>query len=411
MSKDMEQYVKSCDTCQRVKDRTTKVPGLLHQLAIPERPGQSIAMDFLNLKCRAYDPISKQYFDSLYVITDRLTRISVLIPCTTTITAKDVAQLFLAHWYKRFGTPDEIISDRDSKFTSEIWTAACKELGITRKLSSAYHPQTDGATERVNRTILQMLRAELNRKPQHDWVKKIPEVEFNYNARYHASIGMAPFQAAYGYIPNYGDYQITSSDKRPLEDRIDEAIKTAKRKRTTIAEQANKRRKPAQKYQLNDYVLIDTRDIRANDAQLNISKKLQSRYQGPYPITEILRGETYRVKLLERSKMHNAFHTSLLRPYIFSVKGKYPKQDKTPLRPGPIDPEEPDTFEVEKILTHDMKGRAPHQVRFKVLWQGYPSTEATWEPGHIINEDAPERVEKYLRKLTSLQRQQVEKKL
>jgi len=411
MAKDLETYVKSCDTCQRTKMRTTAMPGLLRQLAVPTRPGQSIAMDFISMGCRSYDPTTKQTYDSVFVITDRLTRICVFIPCTKELDAAGAAHLFIANWYKRFGVPDEIISDRDSKFTSEYWTALCKQLGIERKLSSAYHPQTDGATERVNRTMLQMLTSSLLRKPQHEWAQKLPEIEFNYNARVHDTIGMAPFQAAYGYIPSFGDYAFSATNPRTIKERIESALSKSKRKRQTIEEQANKKRKIAQQYKVGDHVLIDTRDIRKTDPLKNISKKLQSRYQGPYPIIEVLNKDVYRVKLPERSKLHNVFHTSLLRPYIFTQRGKYPERDEVPLRPGPVDPDEPNHFEVEKVVAHDMNGRRPHRLRYKVLWEGYPPTEATWEPAYIISEDAPRLVSEYLKTLSRKARAELEAEL
>ena len=212
---------------------------MLTQLDIPKRPGQSIAMDFLNIQCQSIDPVTHLMCDSLMVINCRQAKLAVVIPTQKTITAKDTAQLFIHHWYRRFGIPDEIVSDRDPKFISEYWTHFTKELGIVQKLSSSYHPQTDGSTERINRSILQMLRAELIRKPHKEWANKIPEIEFNYNARHHDSIGMAPFQAMYGFIPSFGEYQGWNK-RQSITDRLDQTMTTTKRKRAQQETQYNK---------------------------------------------------------------------------------------------------------------------------------------------------------------------------
>ena len=410
MTQDLEDYVKTCDTCQRIKEQTTLTPGKLHQLDTPDRPRQSISMDFMFMKCRSYDPLTKTTYDSVMVITDRLTRLAIIIPCNKTDDAKIAAHLFTREWFRRFGVPDEIISDRDPRFTSDYWKKFTDRLGIQCKLSSAYHPQTDGATERVNRSILQILRADLINKCHKEWFQMIPEVEFSYNARLHSSIGMTPFQAQYGYIPSYGDYK-SSLQRLPITERVEKITHTLKRKRNTQEMQYNKKHKTADQYEIGDLVSIDTQHFRKTDPVRNLSEKLHSRYQGPYPIKEILPKETYRLELPETTKMHNAFHTSVLKPYWLSKREKYPERDKEEFRPGPVDPEEPDVYSLEQILNHAYRGRRPGKLHFHVLWKGYPPEQATWELGTALNEDTPVSVRNYLRSLSPQERKTILKDL
>ena len=151
---------------------------------------------------------------------------------------------------------------------------------------------------------------------------------------------------------------------------------------------------------------MDTTGIRATDPVRNISKKLQTRYQGPYPIKEILNKGTYRLQLPETTKMHNAFHTSVLKPYRLTERGKYPERDTQPIHPGPVDPEEPDILAVDKILKHRYFGRTK-KLQFRILWEGYPPDEATWEPALTIYEDAPDEYQNYLSTLTVSKRREI----
>ncbi len=127
---------------------------------------------------------------------------------------------------------------------------------------------------------------------------------------------MSPFQAFYGFMPQYGNFDLDNT-KLPLTERLEKMTLTAKRKRETIEEQYNKRRKPALKYKIGDQVLLDTEGMRQNDASRNTSKKLANRWQGPYSIKDILPQDVYRLNLSPATRMHNAVHTSKLKPYIY----------------------------------------------------------------------------------------------
>ena len=200
MVEDVRKYCESCQTCKRSKPPNQKPYGLLNPLSIPSKPWESIGIDFVGPM-----PLSKNRdgeFDSITVVIDLLTAMVHLVPSRITYTAKDIAELVFAEVYKLHGLPRSIVSDRDVLFTSAFWTHLNKLVGTNQRMSSAYHPQSDGATERANRTIGQMLRSCIS-PTQRDWVSKLPAIEFAINIARSETTGYAPFFLKLGtYTPN-----------------------------------------------------------------------------------------------------------------------------------------------------------------------------------------------------------------
>ena len=162
MAQDIEAFCMSCGACAASKDTNSKPRGLLHNLPIPDRPWQSISMDFLG-------PLPKSNnFDYLLVIIDRLTSQVHLVPTTTTVTAKGVAWIVLKEVVRLHGIPESIVSDRDARFTSIFWRELQKLMGTKIFMSTAFHPQMDGTTERANRSIAQILRTVVD-NDQKNW--------------------------------------------------------------------------------------------------------------------------------------------------------------------------------------------------------------------------------------------------
>ena len=139
-------------------------------------------------------------FDSIFVVIDWLTKVVHLIPTRTTALASDVAQLFVKEIVRLHGIPARIISDRDAKFTSKFWTAMFQSVCTRLNLSSAYHLETDGQTERVKQVLEDMLRAYVSKK-QSNWESYLPIIEFAYNSAKHVSTGFSPFMLMYGFQP------------------------------------------------------------------------------------------------------------------------------------------------------------------------------------------------------------------
>src|SRR6266481_4644437 len=185
MGTDIKWYCSSCGLCQVTKDSNQKPSGLLHSLPIPDCPWQLIGMDFMGPL-----PLSKSH-NYLLVVIDRYTSQVHLIPTTTHVTSKEVAWLFLKEIVRLHGVPDSIVSDRDSKFTSKFWKELHWLMGTKLLMSTVFHPQTDGATERANCSISQVLRTMVH-NDQKDWAALCPMVEFALNSNISTTMAISP---------------------------------------------------------------------------------------------------------------------------------------------------------------------------------------------------------------------------
>src|SRR6266481_4874454 len=197
MGTDIKLFCSLCAQCQTTKDTSKKPSGLLHSLPIPNRPWQSIGMDFMGPL-----PVSSNY-NYLLVVIDHLTSQVHLLPTTTHVTLKEVAWIFLKEIVRLHGVPDSIVSDRDMKFISSFWKELHWLMGTKLLMSTAFHPQTDGATEWANCLVRQVLQA-LVHNDQKDWANQCPIVEFALNSSISSSTGYAPFELNYGFIPQLG---------------------------------------------------------------------------------------------------------------------------------------------------------------------------------------------------------------
>ncbi|GJT77854.1 putative reverse transcriptase domain-containing protein [Tanacetum coccineum] len=192
MKADIATYVNKCLTCAKVKAEHQRPSGLLVQPKIPEWKWDNITMDFVTKL-----PKSSQGYDTIWVIVDRLTKSAIFTPMRETDPLDKLARLYLKEVVTRHGIPVSIICDRDPRFASNFWRSLQSALGTNLDMSTAYHPQTDGQSERTIQTLEDMLRAcaiDFGK----GWVNHLPLVEFSYNNSYHASIKAAPFEALYG---------------------------------------------------------------------------------------------------------------------------------------------------------------------------------------------------------------------
>jgi transposase InsO family protein len=375
------EYVKTCD-CIRSKASRHKALGTLQPLPIPSRPWASISTDFIVglPKSNGYDAIS--------VWICRETKMAHFIPCNGTVTANDTTKIFLENIYRLHGLPEEIISDRGPQFIAKFWKRFCQALGITVKLSSAYHPQTNGQTERTNQILEQYLRCYCN-YDQNNWAELLSLAEFAYNNSIQQSINCTPFFANYGYHPQ-GD-----GLPRALEDRIDiENLwkQDAQERYDTIKQQlekaqlqqqcqANKKRKEYE-FQVGDQVWLRTTNIHTRRP----SKKLDYQKIGPFSIVAKIGKVAYQLQLPATMNIHNIFHISLLEPY-------YPNNIPGRMNPAPMPVEI--KGEVEYKVEAILDDRLRHgQRQYLVHWKGYSEAEATWEPSKNIS-NASEILAKY----------------
>ena len=207
MKRDVGKFISKCMNCQLVKAEQKKPSGLLQPLEIPEWKWEQVSMDFIDGL-----PRTRSGYDSIWVIVDRLTKSARFIPVKSTRMAAKLAELYMK-WVVRFhGVPKSIVSDRDPLFTSGFWKSLQEALGSGLHLSTAYHPQTDGQMERVNRILEDLLRACIL-DFGGSWDDHLHLVEFAYNNSYQSSIGMAPFEALYGRPCNSPSCWIETGEK------------------------------------------------------------------------------------------------------------------------------------------------------------------------------------------------------
>ncbi|GKD44192.1 putative reverse transcriptase domain-containing protein [Tanacetum coccineum] len=192
MKADIATYVSKCLTCARVKAEHQRPSGLLVQPEIPQWKWDNITMDFVTKL-----PKSSQGYDTIWVIVDRLTKSAIFVPMRETDPMEKLARMYLKEVVTRHGIPVSIICDRDPRFASNFWRSLQKALGTNLDMSIAYHPQTDGQSERTIQTLEDMLHACVI-DFGNGWVKHLPLVDFSYNNSYHASIKAAPFEALNG---------------------------------------------------------------------------------------------------------------------------------------------------------------------------------------------------------------------
>jgi len=195
-------FVRACSICQQAKADRSHYPGLLQPLPVPSSAWDIVAMDFVEgLPC-------SEHSDTILVVVDKYSKFAHFIPLRHPFTALSVAKAFMSHVYKLHGMPSSIISDRDKVFTSNLWRELFGLAGVQLRMSSAYHPQTDGQTERVNQCMETYLRCFVHACPSK-WTSWLSLAEFWYNTSFHSALGRSPFEVLYGHAPRH--FGITSA--------------------------------------------------------------------------------------------------------------------------------------------------------------------------------------------------------
>ena len=365
----VRKYVSSCDLCSRGKSPRHLKHGELAPLPVPTGPWKGISCDLV-----VDLPISNGY-DSILVFVDRFTKMCHLVPCNKTTSSPEFAKLFLDHVIRLHGIPESIVSDRGSIFTSQFWTALSKFLNLGKRMSTAFHPQTDGQTERMNQTVEQYLRIYCNYQ-QDDWSQHLSLAEFSYNNTQHASIGCSPFYANYGYnaqfnvdLRKFANYPVQAAKDmaerlKHLHEDLSELIKSAQNQQAKYYDAKHKR----VEFNVGDKVWLLSQNIHTQRP----SKKLDWKRLGPFPILERIGTQAYRLELPSSMKIHPVFHISLLDRYIES---DIPTRVQPPPQPVIVDNQV--EFEAEEVLDSKIMHK---RLFYLVKWKGYPVSDNSWEP-------------------------------
>jgi hypothetical protein len=386
MKREIAKYISECDTCQRIKASHLKVAGPLQPLPIPSWKWEDICMDFI-----VGLPNTSRHHDSIWVIMDRFTKTAHFLPVHTTHRTEKYAEIYIDQIVHLHGIPRTIVSDRGAPFVARFWEQLHESLGTHVIRSSAYHPQTDGQTERVNQILEDMLRACVLHYGK-DWDKCLSLAEFSYNNIYQSSLKMAPFEALYGTRcrtplnwSQAGEREIFGPD---LVLEAEEKVRVIKK--NLAAAQArqksyhDKRRKPLQ-FGRGDHVYLKVSPTKGVQ-RFGIKGKLAPRYIGPYEIKETCGPVAYQLKMPPHmSVVHDVFHVSQLRKCV-----RLP----TEVLPEPKVEIEPDLSYQEhpvKVLDQKERSTRARSIRmYKVQWSHHSVEEATWEMEDFLRSRFPD---------------------
>jgi len=287
VSREVKQYVEGCNACQRNKNRTQAPAGKLMPNSILEKPWSHILADFI-MKL----PLAQGY-DLILVVVDRLTKMAHFIPTTEKTTAGELARLFRDNVWKLHGLPESIILDRGPQFAAGVMRELNAMLGIDSKLSTVFHPQTDGQTERMNQELEQYLRMFIDHR-QEQWPEWLGTAEFAYNNKVQTSTKVSPFKANNGQDPRMG-FELRKKGK------FEEANKFVKRMQEIQGEvkaalskaqedmkkYADRHRGEVEEYRVGDLVLLSTKDLKYQMVGRRM-EKLTERFVGPYKVKSIV---------------------------------------------------------------------------------------------------------------------------
>ncbi|KAL4558785.1 hypothetical protein LXL04_036987 [Taraxacum kok-saghyz] len=373
MRRDIVDHIRKCVVCTQHKSLTSAPAGLLQPIPLPTRLWEEITMDFIEGLPKS------EGWNVILVVVDRLSKYGHFIPLRHPFTAATVANSFMKEIVRLHGMPSSIISDRDKIFTSHFWLEMFRLHGVQLKKSTAYHPQTDGQTEVVNRCLETYLRCFCSEKPK-SWYRWLSWAEFWYNTSYHTSTKCTPFRALYGHDPppiiRY-EGQGTSVDAIDLllEDRdaiLDDLRMNLLRAQQKMKIQADKKRKEVE-YQPGDMVYLKIKPYRQQSLAKRRFEKLAARYYGPYRINQQIGKVAYKLELPDTATIHPVFHVSQLKTAhgVPNFPTELPPQLNRELEMM-VQPEQIMGMRSKKDGNEDV-------LEVLVAWQGLAESEATWE--------------------------------
>jgi len=385
MSTESAEYVRTCDTCQRIKPSRQNTPGLLMPLPVPEQIDSHWTMDFITglpKTARGCDAIQGHY--------SRGGSIKRLAATNQTVTASRAAEIFVSSVVRHHGVPASVVSDRGPQFTARFWQALMARMGTQLHMSTANHPQSDGKSEREGGTLETWLRAFCTEHPE-DWDLLLPLAELALNCTPSSAAGVEPYQLLYGRNPATSVDRALAPDVRA--DQLVADVPAARERwarmaaawtkvrdklvgaQQRMANYADRHRRDV-RYDVGDMVLLSTTHLKVADSEFNA--KLAHLYCGPFRVKRVINANAYELELPEHMHNHAVVNVSHLRAYRDGSKQFAGRPAPVGLSRPPPERSDPagDAYVVERILAQQGRGA---RARYLVLWKGYGYESATWE--------------------------------
>jgi hypothetical protein len=384
MRMDVKKFVDRCRICQHTKGKRQNT-GLYQPLPIPERSWDAVSMDFiLGL------PRTQRGYDSIFVVVDRFSKMAHFIPCQKTSDATHIANLFFKEVVRLHGLPKSIVSDRDTKFMGHFWRTLWKKLGTSLSFSSAYHPQMDGQTEVVNRSLGDLLRS-LVTEHHSQWDHILPQAEFTYNDSLNRSTGQSPFQIVYGMQPRgvselkdaeQVEFRSASAEDfaegmKELHSQIKERLQSSNQE---YKRRADQHRRELQ-FEVGDLILAHLRKERFPRGTYN---KLKMKKIGPCKVIRKFGANAYEIELPDGVGISPIFNVVDLYPYRAEEAGAEEEQKEIQWTKQMPVAEKP---QMESVIDKRVskKTRRKEYFEYLVKWKGHPVEDASWEDEATIH--------------------------
>ena len=403
LDQSVKSYIRKCEECITCKSERRKPAGKLQPLDIPWTSQTHYAMDFKT----DLPPSGARKYDALLVCVDRFSKRLILIPTWKSANAEMTAELFFERVVCQLGrgVPISIVSDRDSKFTSNFWRSLWTLTGTELKMSTSRHQSTDGQSEIAIRIIEEVLRMSVN-YAQDDWVSKIPGLEFAFNNSASASTGITPFVLEAGKQPLVPLDLTAASLKQQRRDPVAAADKflqritttqtwardTLERAKQNMKKFADLRRRTGEELQKGSTCWLKMEGIDLDIFKKRPCGKLNPLWYGPLEVLEKISPVSYRLLLPAHCKIHDVFHIDRLKSHS-SVPG-----DSTPSRSRALGATKDIEYEVEKILDEKCNAKGD-KIQFLVHWKGYSQlNDSTWVPEGELKRGAKEVIKTWRKK-------------
>jgi len=355
------EYIVRCNSCQRNKIQRDKRYDRVTQLNTLNAPWKSITMNFITKLLTLKNPAWGVKFNSILTIVDRLIKYIMFISFKKTTTASVLMYTILQELVSNHGLSKEFITDRDKLFTSKFWETLTAELRINHKMSTTYHPQTDGQSKQMNQTVETYLRHYVNRN-QNNWVQLLLTAQFAYNNTQNETTEETPFQANYEYNSKvWQELQAHKSQSQKAILNITEIKKLHKNLTNRIQQQTEQTTK-IKPFTVEKRVYLRTNNIHVKQR----SKKLNNKSIEPFEIKRNIKGLSYELDLPKKMRIHSVFHAFMLQCCNQSI----------PLQAIETSVELNEEYKVEDILKKQMINRKAHYL---IKWRGYDTSENTWE--------------------------------